>query len=110
MESLSGATFNSVLLNLYRDGNDSMGWHSDDEPELGPAPVIASLTLGVARTFLFRRKSHQASAPVKVILEHGMMLLMSGATQQNWQHAINREAGVVSSRINLTFRDVRPFG
>ncbi|UPG92860.1 alpha-ketoglutarate-dependent dioxygenase AlkB family protein [Luteibacter aegosomatissinici] len=107
MEVLSGARFNSVLLNLYRDGNDSMGWHSDNEPELGPEPVIASLTLGASRAFLFRRRSEQNGTPVKVMLAHGTMLLMAGQTQANWQHAINKEAGVTGPRISLTFRAVR---
>jgi alkylated DNA repair dioxygenase AlkB len=106
METLSGKRFNSVLLNLYRDGNDSMGWHSDNEPELGPEPVIASLTLGASRTFLFRRRGEGTDAPVRVVLTHGTMLLMAGATQTNWQHAINKEAGVIGPRINLTFRSV----
>ncbi|MGF6492268.1 alkylated DNA repair dioxygenase AlkB [Luteibacter sp. 621] len=110
MENLSGTHFNSVLLNLYRDGNDSMGWHSDDEPELGPAPIIASLTLGASRTFLFRRRNANGESPVKVVLAHGTMLLMGGDTQRNWQHAINKEAGVSGPRINLTFRSVRSRG
>jgi alkylated DNA repair dioxygenase AlkB len=106
MQALSGTRFNSVLLNLYRNGADSMGWHSDDEPELGAEPVIASLSLGVSRNFLFRRRVEKAGAPVKVALGHGTLLLMAGGTQRHWQHAVNKEAGVSGARINLTFRSI----
>ena len=101
-------TFNSVLTNLYRDGNDSMGWHADDEPELGAKPVIASISLGAERDFQLRRmrsgtaRSH--SPAVNVLLPHGSLLLMSGSSQQEWQHALPKRRRVAKPRINLTFR------
>ncbi|MGQ4660259.1 alpha-ketoglutarate-dependent dioxygenase AlkB [Lysobacter sp. F6437] len=102
-----GVDFNSVLANLYRDGRDSMGWHSDDEPELGPTPVIASISLGAARRFVLK---HRRAPDHKVALElgHGSLLLMSGATQRNYKHALPRTTRPVGERINLTFRRVRP--
>ncbi|MBT8421610.1 MAG: alpha-ketoglutarate-dependent dioxygenase AlkB [Gammaproteobacteria bacterium] len=101
-------TFNSVLANLYRDGNDSMGWHADDEPELGVRPVIASVSLGAERDLLLRRRAgrERGERSVKVCLPHGSLLLMSGATQQNWQHALPRRARISEPRINLTFRRI----
>ena len=106
LEQACGGTFNSVLANLYRDGRDAMGWHSDDEPELGPAPVIASLSLGASRRFLFRRKSPRSSAALELELPHGSLLRMAGATQRLYQHALPRSARVLTPRINLTFRHV----
>ena len=102
-----GVVFNSVLANLYRDGRDSMGWHSDDEPELGPAPVIASISLGAARRFVLK---HRREPDRKLALElgHGSLLVMAGATQRNYRHALPRTARPVGERINLTFRQVRP--
>jgi alkylated DNA repair dioxygenase AlkB len=105
IDAACGATFNSVLANLYRDGGDSMGWHSDDEPELGPAPVIASLSLGVTRRFVFRRRGDPAQK-VALDLPHGSLLLMAGATQKHWKHALPRTAKPVGPRINLTFRRI----
>lgn len=100
----TGIRFNSVLLNLYRTGTDSMGWHSDDEPELGPEPIIASISLGAIRRFRFRHR-HDKHIPSKGIdLTHGSLLLMRGATQTNWQHALPKTARKVGSRINLTYR------
>ncbi|HET6602687.1 MAG TPA: alpha-ketoglutarate-dependent dioxygenase AlkB [Xanthomonadaceae bacterium] len=98
--------FNSVLANLYRDGRDAMGWHSDDEPELGPAPVIASLSLGVARGFRLRHRRDRVRT-LKLELTAGSLLLMRGATQRNYRHAVPRTARAVGARINLTFRTVR---
>jgi alkylated DNA repair dioxygenase AlkB len=97
--------FNSVLANLYRDGHDSMGWHSDDEPELGAQPVIASLSLGATRRFVLK---HRSDPPRKFALElpHGSLLLMRGASQANYRHALPRTAKPVGSRINLTFRSI----
>jgi alkylated DNA repair dioxygenase AlkB len=106
LEQACGATFNSVLANLYRDGRDAMGWHSDDEPELGPAPVIASLSLGAPRRFAFRRKSSRGPAVLELELPHGSLLRMGGATQQLYQHALPRTARVLAPRINLTFRQI----
>jgi len=107
LERASGAEFNSVLANLYRDGRDSMGWHSDDEPELGPAPAIASISLGATRQFVLK---HRREPDRKLVLElgHGSLLLMSGATQRNYKHALPRTAKPVGERINLTFRRVVP--
>ena len=99
-----GVGFDSVLANLYRDGRDAMGWHADDEPELGPAPVIASLSLGATRRFVLR---HRDGAPrLAVDLSHGSLLVMAGATQANYRHALPRTARPVGPRINLTFRRV----
>jgi alkylated DNA repair dioxygenase AlkB len=102
VEAATGHHFNSVLLNYYRDGRDSMGMHSDDEPELGPAPAIASLSLGATRTFLLRHK--QTKQTLKLDLPDGSLLLMAGALQQNWLHGINKTARLVGPRLNLTFR------
>jgi alkylated DNA repair dioxygenase AlkB len=102
VESATGHRFNSVLLNYYRDGRDSMGMHSDDEPELGPEPAIASLSLGATRTFILRHK--QTRQTVKIELQNGSLLLMAGALQQNWLHGINKTARPVGPRLNLTFR------
>jgi alkylated DNA repair dioxygenase AlkB len=97
--------FNSVLANLYRDGRDSMGWHSDDEPELGPAPVIASLSLGATRRFVLRHR-RDATLRHAIDLPHGSLLVMRGTTQRDWRHALPRTAKPVGARINLTFRRI----
>jgi alkylated DNA repair dioxygenase AlkB len=97
--------FNSVLANLYRDGRDSMGWHSDDERELGPQPVIASLSLGAQRRFLLKaRKGHGKS--FALALPPGSLLVMRGDTQKNYRHALPKTARPVGERINLTFRRI----
>ncbi|TGE20589.1 alpha-ketoglutarate-dependent dioxygenase AlkB [Hymenobacter aquaticus] len=108
VEAATQATFNSVLLNLYRAGPDSMGWHADDEPELGPAPVIASLSLGATRRFRLRprRPLLTPHAPVSLDLTSGSLLLMRGATQQHWQHAVPKTSKSVGPRLNLTFRRI----
>lgn len=98
-------SFNSVLANLYRDGNDAMGWHSDDEPELGPAPLIASLSLGAERRLQFKRKQAGARAS-GMALAHGSLLLMAGDTQKNYRHALPRSTRVAGARVNLTFRQI----
>ncbi len=106
IERVSNARYNSVLINLYRDGGDSNGWHADDERELGPEPAIASLSLGAARRFLLR---HRADATqVEIVLEDGSLLLMRGRTQQCWKHTVPKERRVRDPRINLTFRYVVP--
>ncbi|EKT4103270.1 MULTISPECIES: alpha-ketoglutarate-dependent dioxygenase AlkB family protein [Stenotrophomonas] len=99
--------FNSVLLNRYRSGGDYMGWHSDDEPELGPAPVIASLSLGAARRFLLRRRDDPARK-AEYLLGHGDLLVMAGQTQRHYQHALPKMARLQGERINLTFRWIAP--
>lgn len=105
IESLLGHPFNSVLMNLYRDGADSMGWHSDDETELGKNPAIASLSLGQQRRFLLRRKDNRQER-VEFLLAHGSLILMAGPLQHFWQHSVPRTQKPCNSRINLTFRKV----
>ena len=109
VEAVSGVTFNSVLLNLYRDGNDSMGWHSDDEPELGQNPVIGSLSLGGTRRFRLRHRV-QTGLKHELELTSGSFLLMQGTTQHYWQHHIPKTRRCVSPRINLTFRRILQSG
>jgi len=99
--------FNSVLANLYRDGRDSMGWHSDDEPELGSQPVIASLSLGASRRFVLKHRS-EPSRTLALALPHGSLLVMRGGTQAHYRHALPRTAKPVGCRINLTFRRISP--
>ena len=106
VEALAGAAFNSVLLNYYRDHRDSMGMHSDDEPELGRNPTIASVSLGEQRTFVMKHKFRKALKPVHLPLDHGSLLLMTGATQHNWKHGINKVAQPCGPRVNLTFRRI----
>ena len=98
--------FNSVLLNYYRDGQDSNGWHSDDERELGNQPVIASLSLGEVRRFRLRHKNDKALSPLSIDLNSGSLLLMAGDAQHCWQHCITKTKKSVSGRINLTFRNI----
>jgi alkylated DNA repair dioxygenase AlkB len=107
VEDFSGEKFNSVLLNLYRDGRDSMGWHCDDEPELGKNPVIASISLGAVRRFRLRHKQNHKTT-VSVDLSEGSLLMMSGATQHHWQHCVPKTARPVGPRLNLTFRWTYP--
>ena len=107
VERATGSHFNSVLLNLYRNEEDSVGWHSDAEPELGPCPVIASLSLGETRTFRLRHKSRKDLKPLLLELTAGSLLLMAGKTQQCWQHAVMKERQRLGPRINLTFRTIR---
>ena len=103
LEQVVQFRFNSVLINLYRDGNDAMGWHSDDERSLGDCPQIASLSLGVPRRFVLRKKSEH-SIKKEVLLDHGSLLLMHGNCQSEWQHSLPRMRRVKKARINLTFR------
>ncbi|KLU23349.1 2OG-Fe(II) oxygenase [Caballeronia mineralivorans PML1(12)] len=103
-EAESKTRFNSVLLNRYRTGMDSMGWHADKERELGPQPVIASVSLGTTRTFEFRHtKTRQTHA---LQLTHGSLLIMQGRTQLDWAHRVPKEPEARGERINLTFRYV----
>ncbi|UYB51715.1 alpha-ketoglutarate-dependent dioxygenase AlkB [Xanthomonas sp. AM6] len=101
----TGVPFNSVLANRYRDGRDAMGWHSDDEKELGPRPLIASLSLGATRRFVLRHRSEPALRQA-LELSTGGLLLMGGETQRLYRHALPRTAKPVGERINLTFRRV----
>ena len=106
VEAKVGASFNSVLLNFYRDNRDSIGLHSDDEKELGPQPVIASLSLGEVRTLVFRHKILKDEKPIRLKLPSGSLLVMKGKTQKNWKHGIDKEALDCGPRVNLTFRQI----
>ena len=106
IEKFSGYKFNSVLLNLYRDGNDSVAWHRDKESELGDRPIIASVSLGQVRNFDFRNvKNHQQKH--SLALNHGSLLIMKGDLQVNWEHRIAKSTKLMKPRINLTFRLIR---
>lgn len=103
----SSAPFNSALLNLYRDGNDGMGWHSDDEKELGPEPCIASLSLGAKRRFLLRHKTRKDLKTCEFLLGHGDLFIMRGRTQQYWKHQVPKTRRPKGERINITFRQIQ---
>ena len=105
IEAATGETFNSVIANLYRDGRDRMGWHADDEPELGPTPVIPSATFGAPRRFLLRPKRGGGKS-VAIGLEPGSLLVMRGATQRHWLHSVPPTRRPVGPRLNLTFRRI----
>jgi len=107
VEAACDQPFNSVLLNLYRDGSDSMGWHSDDERELGERPEIASLSLGATRRFRLRHRQRKDLAPVAIDLEDGSLLVMAGDTQRFWKHQVPKTRRACEPRINLTFRKIR---
>lgn len=98
--------FTTCLLNLYRDGKDSNGWHADNEKELGKNPVIASVSLGAERMFHLKHNTI-SSAKHKMLLEHGSLLIMQGETQHTWKHQVPKTAKPVGERINLTFRVIR---
>ncbi len=104
LEARTGYTFNSVLCNLYRDGKDSVGWHSDDERELGPDPVVASLSFGATRKFVLsqRKVEHKRT----LAMSHGSLLLMLGTTQRFYRHQVPKEPAITAPRINLTFRRI----
>jgi len=106
LEIACSACFNSVLANLYRDGRDSMGWHSDDEPELGSEPLIASISLGGVRRFRLRARDG-SGAGLSLDLAHGSLLLMAGATQRLYRHDLPKTRATIAPRINLTFRCIR---
>lgn len=103
VEEVARVRFNSALLNLYRDGNDSMGWHRDNEKMLGAEPIIASVSLGARRKFQFRNYRTK-SVMHTMYLDHGSVLLMRGITQRHWEHRLPKSAGLTEPRINLTFR------
>jgi alkylated DNA repair dioxygenase AlkB len=105
VEPLAGIQFNSVLLNYYRDGNDSVTWHSDRESLLGKHPVIVSVSFGQVRSFDIRRKSDH-SEKYSVRLEHGSFLLMKGDLQEHWEHRVAKSSKSIKARVNLTFRVV----
>ena len=104
VEALAATRFNGVLLNLYRDGQDSVGWHSDAEAELGRNPVIASVSLGAVRRFVFQHKKRRQRLALD--LEPGSVLIMDGPTQHYWRHQLPKTRQPVAARINLTFRAI----
>lgn len=104
VEEQCGYRFNSVLANLYRDGNDSMGWHADKEKELGQNPAIASLSFGAERMFKIRHI--KTAETLDIVLKHGDLLLMAGALQHHWRHCAPKTRQVKTPRINLTFRRI----
>lgn len=106
VEEASGEEFNSLLVNYYRDGNDHVSWHADDEKELGTNPAIASLSFGEVRRFQLRHRSKKELAPVTLDLEAGSLLLMKGPLQHHWVHRIAKTARPRGGRINLTFRKI----
>jgi alkylated DNA repair dioxygenase AlkB len=106
VEKISGADFNSVLLNYYRNERDGMGLHSDDEPELGHRPVIASLSLGEERTFVLKHRTRRDLERVRLKLASGSLLVMKGETQHCWKHGIEKKTRPCGPRINLTFRRI----
>lgn len=105
VEQAVGSQFNSVLVNLYRDGNDSVAWHSDDEPELGERPLIASISFGAVRPFCLRRRDDHKQQ-LRLSLAHGSCLIMAGPTQRFWQHQIAKTKHLIDARVNLTFRQI----
>ena len=106
VEKVSGVTFTTVLLNFYRNGKDSNGWHADNEKELGINPVIASVSFGALRLFQLRHNSDKQQK-MQLLLEHGSLLIMKGATQHFWKHQIPKTAKPIGERINLTFRIIK---
>ena len=106
IEEIDNVEFNSCLLNLYRNGKDSNGWHADDEKELGQNPIIGSISLGQERPFYLRYKK-DTKLKHKIVLGHGSLLLMKGVTQHHWQHQIPKTTKPIGERINLTFRIIQ---
>lgn len=106
LEATTACEFTTVLLNQYRDGKDSNGWHADNEKELGPNPIIASLSLGAERVFQLKHNTI-TEAKKSITLEHGSLLLMKGTTQHFWKHQIPKTAKPTETRINLTFRTIK---
>lgn len=105
IEPLSNTKFNSVLLNRYRNGSDSISWHTDAEKELGENPVIASVNFGATRKFQLRHRDTKEK--IEILLEHGSLLIMKGELQHFWQHQVPKTKAKVSERINLTFRVIK---
>lgn len=107
LSEVAGVRFNSVLVNCYQDGNHGVGWHSDNETELGSSPTIASLSLGATRRFRVRHKSDKSIPARSFDLRAGNLLIMDGCSQRDWQHAVPKVKSTVGPRINLTFRLVQ---
>jgi alkylated DNA repair dioxygenase AlkB len=105
VEELAGIKFNSCLLNLYHNGNEGMGWHSDDEKSMGKNNTIASLSFGAERKFSFKHK--QTKQTVSLVLEHGSLLVMKDDMQRNWLHSLPKSKNITQPRISLTFRTIR---
>lgn len=106
VQSLSAIEFNSVLINHYRNGQDSVAWHADDEPELGPDPIIASISFGAERVFQLKNKPANESAKFQLLLRSGSMLVMGSGLQENWLHQLPKVKDLNAPRINLTFRNI----
>ena len=104
-EEYSGSSATSALMNLYRDGNDGLGWHRDNEKVLGPTPTIASVSLGTVRTFQFRHYKDKSNL-ISIDLEPGSLVIMKGESQQIWEHRIPKSKKVHGARINITFRTI----
>jgi alkylated DNA repair dioxygenase AlkB len=103
-EEITAATFNSCLLNLYHNGDEGMGWHSDDEKSLGKDTAIASFSFGAERKFSLKHK--RTKQAVSILLENGSLLLMKGTTQANWLHCLPKATKIIMPRVNLTFRTI----
>ena len=106
LHELTGLDFNSALVNCYRDGNDSVGWHSDDEAEWGPNPVIASVSFGATRDFVLKHRRDKTVKPVICPLTHGSLLVMGDTVQNAWLHQLPKRRRVTTPRVNLTFRNL----
>ena len=104
VERQTGNCFNRTLVNYYRDGQDSVDWHADDERELGPEPIIASVSLGQERAFLLRHKTTKER--LKINLPHGSLMMMGPGIQEHWHHSVAKDKNVVGPRINFTFRNM----
>jgi alkylated DNA repair dioxygenase AlkB len=107
VETISRHAFNGALLNFYRDGNDSMSWHSDDERSLGVNPVIASISFGATRIFQLRHRRERSIKPLTLALTSGSLLIMSGETQHHWQHRLPKTKKATGERINITLRRIQ---
>lgn len=105
LEQLCEHSFNSVLLNYYRDGSDSVSWHADDETELGPNPIVASVSLGAQRTLEFKPKFNLTTPKKQIVLGSGSILIMGKTIQNNWLHQLPKISGTIHPRISLTFRN-----
>jgi alkylated DNA repair dioxygenase AlkB len=104
VQAVAGAPFNHVLVNRYRDGRDSMGLHADDEPELGPDPVVATLSLGTTRRFVVKPRRPSLGAGTTLALGHGSLLVMAGTCQRHYVHGVPRQPDTSGERVSLTFR------